>query len=147
MEGRYKVGEIMADNVIVSTPSESIYNCAQKMSHRKISSLIIIDGTSVVGIITEQDIARKVVAKDLRVKTTPVHIIMSANIISINPEKDIQDAIQIMGNNEIKHLPVIENGELLGIITSKDIVAIEPLLIEMLKFNSNSKNNSPTVDF
>jgi predicted transcriptional regulator len=135
MEGRYKVGEVMANNVIVSSPNETIYECAQKMANRRISSLIVVDGLSVIGIITEQDIARKVVAKGLKAQSTRVNMIMSNIITSIDPNKEIQDAIQIMGNNEIKHLPVIENEKLVGIITSKDIVAIEPVLMEMLKFN------------
>ena len=144
MLGRYNVKEIMAENVVVSAPNESIHDCACKMAHREISSLVIIDGTSIVGIITEQDIARKVIAKGIKTKTTFAHTMMSPNVISVLPHKDIQEAIQIMGNNEIKHLPVIENGELLGIITSKDIVAIEPLLIEMLKFKSNGRNTKST---
>jgi len=138
MQTRYKIGEVMEKNVIVSSPNESIYECAQKMAHRRVSSLIIVDGLSVIGIITEQDIARKVVAKGLKIRTTPVSIVMSKMITSIDPNREIQDAIQLMGNNEIKHLPVIENGKLVGIISSKDIVAIEPILIEMLKFNHST---------
>ena len=131
----------MTNNVIVSAPGESIYDCARKMAYREISSLVIIDGTYAIGIITEQDIARKAVAKGLKAKTTPISIIMSTNLTSVGPDKDLQDAIQIMGSNNIKHLPVIENGSLLGIITSKDIVAIEPVLIEMLKITSSNKNH------
>jgi CBS domain-containing protein len=146
MEGGYTVGEVMTRNIIVSTPSESIYDCARKMAYRKISSLIIIDGMSVVGIITEQDIARKIVAKGLNPKTTPVNIAMSMNVTSIHPNKDLEEAIQLMANDEIKHLPVIENGNLLGIITSKDILAIEPVLIEILKLNNSREDkNNPNL--
>jgi len=146
MEGKYRVGEVMTNNVIVATPSESIYNCAQKMAYRKISSLIIVNGTSVVGIISEQDIARKVVAKGLSAKKTKVNLIMTTPVTSIDPQKDIQEAIQLMASNDIKHLPVIENATLLGIITSKDIVAINPLLIEILNLKNSDKTHRSYYD-
>ena len=67
---------------------------------------------------------------------TPVSEIMSVSITTIEPERDIRDAIQLMGANEIKHLPVLVEGKLAGIITFKDIIKIEPALIELLSFKS-----------
>ena len=133
----------MSQNIVVGIPSESVYICARKMAFKKVSSVIIINEDSVVGILTEQDVARKVVAEGLVPKTTPVSTVMSSDITSINPYEDIESAIELMGKKGIKHLPVIEKGKLIGIITAKDIIAIEPVLLEMLKFNntSNSINN------
>jgi len=141
MVGDYKVGEIMEENVIASYPEESILNCARKMAYKKVGSLVIMEDTKVVGVITEQDIARKVVAKEISPKSTPVKEVMSKEVHFISPEKDIQEAIELMGKNEIKHLPVIDYGNIVGIITAKDIIAIEPVLIDVLKFKSSSRKN------
>jgi len=89
MEGRYKVGEVMVQNVVVSAPNESIYDCARKMANRKIGALVIVDEESVVGIITEQDIARKVVAKGLIPRATPVSTVMSNTVHSVDPRIDM----------------------------------------------------------
>jgi len=135
----------MIKNIVVASPGESIFDCARKMAYKGVSSLLIVNGTSVVGIITEQDVARKVVAKDLVPRATPVSVVMSQDIYSVNSSEDLQRAIEVMGKNEIKHLPVMDNGELVGIIGAKDIVAIEPLLMDLLRLGNS--NNETTEEY
>ena len=142
MQGKYKVHEVMERNIIVSSKQNSILYCSKVMAKNKIGCVVIVEEHRVVGIITEQDILRKVVACELDPKHTCVEKVMSRNIVFVESLIELQSAIQLMGNNQIKHLPVIDNGELVGLVTSKDIVAIEPLLIEYLKFNNSVDRNN-----
>jgi len=142
MQGRYKVHEVMERNIIVATPQDSILYCSKVMAKNKIGCIVIVEERKVVGILTEQDILRKVVARELDSKRTLAREVMSQNVIFVESLIELQSAIQLMGTNQIKHLPVIDNGELVGLITSKDIVAIEPLLIEYLQFNNSTDRNN-----
>ena len=141
MDG-YLIGEIMEPNVLTAQPHHTIFEVAKLMADRKVGCLIILEKGSVIGIITEQDISRKVVSSGLNPRTTLAREIMSSRISSIHPKKRIHEAIDLMGTNEIKHLPVIENEKLVGIITSKDIVVLEPLLMEKLTMNGKSRRES-----
>jgi signal-transduction protein with cAMP-binding, CBS, and nucleotidyltransferase domain len=132
----YKVGEFMSREVMTLPSDALIMDCAVKMSEERIGCLVIKKDGKIEGIVTEQDLARKVMAKGVNPGEIKVEEIMNKKIISIEPEKDLYDAVLLMGNNEIKHLPVISKGKLMGIITSKDIIQIEPSLIELLKFNN-----------
>jgi len=142
MQGRYKVHEVMERNIIVATPQDSILYCAKVMAKNKIGCIVIVEERKVVGILTEQDISRKVIAQELDPRHTLAQDVMSQNVVFVESLVELQSAIQLMGTNQIKHLPVIDNGELVGLITSKDIVAIEPLLIEYLQFNNSVDRNN-----
>ena len=151
METGYSVSEVMVRDVITISPEASLLECAKKMADKKIGCLVVTASTEVIGIITEQDLARKVLAREINAKTTKVKEIMSSNIKTISPENDLYSAVQVMGNNEIKHLPVVIGRKLAGIITAKDIIQIQPGLIELLRFNtstnrSESNDNDDDID-
>ncbi len=135
MGSGYAVGEIMVRDVATIAPTVSLVACARAMREQKVGCLVVTEGEQVVGILTEQDIARKVVAEGLDPEQNTVAEIMSRTVETISPDKDLQDAVLLMGNNEIKHLPVIHEGKLMGILTAKDIIFVEPTLIEKLTFN------------
>ena len=137
MDSGYKIGDIMTREVHTTFQGEIISLCARKMRDEMVGSLVVIEGNKVVGILTEQDLARKVVAEAKDAHATLVKEIMSKKVVYINPDEDINKAVELMGQNSIKHLPVISNGKLEGIITFKDIIAIEPALIEILSFKNN----------
>tara|TARA_Y100000310_G_C20680845_1_gene815847 strand:+ start:1487 stop:1915 length:429 start_codon:yes stop_codon:yes gene_type:complete len=141
MQTDCQVQEVMIREVFSTHPDVSVIDCAKKMSEKKIGCLVVKENEDVIGIITEQDLSRKVLAKDIDHKTAKVKDVMSKSIQSIEPEKDIHEAILLMGNNYIKHLPVIKNEKLKGIITFKDIIQIEPALIEHVKFKSEQEPN------
>ena len=146
MAVRYKVGELMVTNIVASTPNESVYDCARKMAHKNVGSLVVVDELALAGIITEQDITRKVVAKGLNPRTTPVSTVMSSNVESIESNKDIQEAIELMGKKMIKHLPVVDQGKIVGIIAAKDIVAMQPFLIEMVQLNGLNQQPKTNIE-
>lgn len=140
MEAGYKIGEIMVRDVRTTFQGDIVTLAARKMAEEKIGCLIITDNDKVVGILTEQDIARKVVAEGRQAEATLVKEVMSREVIHITPEEDLHKAVELMGQNGIKHLPVISKGKLQGILTFKDIIALEPALIDAMSFKNNSRN-------
>ena len=116
------------------------------MSKYKIGSLILVDKDEIeelpegpvvekrdiVGVITESDIIRKVVATGLDPSQTNVEDAMSKNVITIDGGKGVDEACHLMVDHKIKRLPVIDDGKLVGIITTTDIISVEPKLMEEL---------------
>ncbi|MBS3143982.1 CBS domain-containing protein [Candidatus Woesearchaeota archaeon] len=132
-----RVREIMRNKVASTADSMSIMECAQKMAKEEVGSLVIEQNGKVLGIITEQDLARKALAKGLDPKTTKVSQLMTKKVHTIGPDQDIYEAVVKMGKEKIKHLPVVEQETLKGIISYKDIIKMQPGLIELLSFKSS----------
>lgn len=141
MEMECKVGEIMEKNIVFANSIDNLVSCAKQMAEKNIGCLIIKEDEKVVGIITEKDLARRALAEELDAKNTTADKIMSKKIISITPDKDIKEAMELMGKNEIKHLPVFLENQIAGIISSKDLIQIQPGLIELLFFKSDEEKN------
>ncbi|MBU2522790.1 MAG: CBS domain-containing protein [Nanoarchaeota archaeon] len=117
-----KVREVMKHVKTISLGS-SVKDAARKMNDHNIGSLIVLDGKKLVGIITERDILGKITALDKTPSKIPVSNIMTSKVIVTRPDDFIDDAVYLMIKNKIKKLPVIEDGEVVGMITSTDIVA------------------------
>jgi signal-transduction protein with cAMP-binding, CBS, and nucleotidyltransferase domain len=132
-----RVREVMRTKVSSIESTASAVACARKMAQREVGSLVILKNKKVVGIITEQDLARKVLAKGLPPSTTQVGHIMAQRVHTIGPDKDIYEAVLKMSKQHIKHLPVVEGENLVGIISYKDIIKLQPGLIELFSFKSS----------
>ena len=100
----------------------SVKDAAELMSRLRMGSLIVKEGKKVVGIITERDIMSKVVSKDKQPGSVKVKDIMSSRLVTTEPEALIDDAVYLMLKHKIKKLPVIKDKELVGILTSTDLV-------------------------
>lgn len=137
MNTGYKIYEVMERKVHTADSEVTVSEVAKIMSENKVGSVIITTNDAPTRILTEQDIARRVVAIGKDPKIEKVGDIAREELISVESTRDIYEAILLMGNSDIKHLPVIDEGKLLGIITSKDIIRLEPHLIEMLSFKSS----------
>ncbi|MEM5778486.1 MAG: CBS domain-containing protein [Candidatus Aenigmatarchaeota archaeon] len=125
------VKEIMNRNVKTIRPEDSVRYAAQIMNENRIGSLVVISGTGeVVGILTERDILTNVVATGKSADEVKVSEVMTKNIITITPDKTLEEAGDIMTKYKIKKLPVVESGRLVGIVTASDLVAYEKNLIE-----------------
>ena len=129
MKFKALVKEIMKKNVITIDINASIESAAKIMKSHKIGSLIVIEAEKVKGIVTAEDIVYKHIA-DRHGKI--VNDIMSKTLVTVSPEKSIEDASRIMVENKIKKLPVMEGEKLVGIITASDVVRVEPVLYELL---------------
>lgn len=127
------VKEAMNRNVKTIRPGDTVKNAAQLMNENRIGSLVVVSGTGeIVGIMTERDILADVVAAGKNAEDVKIEEIMTKNIITISPEKSLEDAADLMTENKIKKLPVVEGGKLVGIITATDLISYENKLIEKI---------------
>jgi len=103
----------------------SVLAAAKEMNARRVGSLVVIEGDSVVGIFTERDVLSRVVAARRDPETTSVGQVMTAPVAVCHPETTLEECRGVMTNRRIRHLPVVADGRLVGIITSGDILAQE----------------------
>ncbi|MCY1447727.1 CBS domain protein [compost metagenome] len=109
----------------------------QLMAEKNIGALIVTEGDQVVGILSERDYARKMVLEGRSSVGTPVSAVMSAPVISVTPEQTSRDCLRLMGRGHLRHLPVIDNGRLLGMLSVgnlvKEALAEQDELIQQLE--------------
>jgi len=117
------VNEIMSKNVLTVDKSVSLQEAAQNMNELNIGCVIVTDGTKPLGIVTERDFVTKVAAEG-RPLFTEISEIMSSPLITIGPEETIWEASEMMKEKLIHKLPVKENEQIIGIVTTTDIVRI-----------------------
>jgi len=143
-----KVKDIMKTNVLTVQPEINVIEASKLMSEKHVGSLIVVKNNGkIMGILTERDILSDVVAKGESLKNIMIKNIMSKNVITIEPEKTIEEASEIMIRRKIKKLPVVENGKIAGIITASDIVKFEPKLIEEIEEIMDNETSSKIRTF
>ncbi len=125
------VKDIMTRNVRTMDSSSTILDAAKAMAKWKIGSLIITDGQSAVGIITEGDISRSV-SREVGADTT-LRDIVKKKLVTVSPDERVEVAAKAMADAGVKKLPVIEDGKLVGIVTQTDIVNSSFDLVTSLK--------------
>lgn len=113
--------DIMVRKVITIDPDKTARDAARLMADNNISSVIVMKGDEIVGIVTERDLVRKVCANDIPSSKVNIVSVMSAPVITAESDLPIEAAVQRMFNNRIRRLPVVENGKLVGIVTISDI--------------------------
>jgi CBS domain-containing protein len=92
------------------------------MADKNVGALMVIEGDTVAGLISERDYARKIILKGKFSKDVPVREIMTVDIIRIGPDNDVEYCMELMTDKRVRHLPVFENDRLIGIISIGDIV-------------------------
>src|SRR5947207_7490225 len=105
--------------------SASVVEAARLMREEHIGSLPITDDEKLVGMITDRDITTRVVAEAADPKTTSVGDVYSRDLISIEPDNDLEQALQLMARHQVRRLPVVEDGRLVGIVAQADIALSE----------------------
>ena len=101
--------------------SVSVVEAARLMREQDIGSLPITDDEKLVGMITDRDITTRVVAEAADPKMTSVGDVYSRDLISVEPDKDLEEAVQLMARHQVRRLPVVENDRLVGIVAQADI--------------------------
>ncbi|MBN2111647.1 CBS domain-containing protein [Candidatus Woesearchaeota archaeon] len=149
MKTGYKVCDAMTEKPVTISPDATIQECAKIMSERHVGALVIKNKSQLVGIITEQDIVRKSVIHAHHPAKTKAFEVMEKNMHTIEPEKDIFDALLQMKEWNIRHLPVVAENEMVGLLTLKDVLKIEPQLFDLLveKFELREEENKPVNNF
>ena len=114
-----------------------MFDALKLMADKNIGALLVMEGEEVAGIITERDYARKIVLMSRSSKQTPVREIMTSAVMYVRPDQTSEECMVLMTENRLRHLPVIDKGRLLGIISIgdlvKDIIAEQKFTIEQLE--------------
>lgn len=103
-------------------PAASVYDALQLMSDKRIGALLVMEGEQVIGIVTERDYARKIALMSRASKETRVSEIMTAQVMYVPPDQSSEECMALMTENRIRHLPVMDEGKLLGLISIGDLV-------------------------
>ncbi len=119
------VRDVMTENPRSIGTSASVVEAARLMREEDIGSLPITDDETLVGVITDRDITTRVVAEGADPGATSVGDVYSRDLISVEPGKDIEEAVQLMARHQVRRLPVVENGTLVGIVAQADIALRE----------------------
>ena len=119
------------------SPQASVYQALELMAEKDVGALIVLDGENIVGILSERDYARKVILHGESSKKLTVGKIMSRKVMVVSPERTVEETMALMTDSHIRHLPVVENDKLVGVISIGDVVkemiAEKEFMIEQLE--------------
>ncbi len=104
------------------SPTASVYEAIEMMAEKQVGALPVMENGQLVGIISERDYARKVILKGRSSKDTPVADIMTRDLVTISPQHTVGECMRIVTDKRFRHLPVLEGGKLVGIVSIGDLV-------------------------
>ncbi|MEL1253329.1 CBS domain-containing protein [Flavobacterium sp. DGU38] len=125
-------------NVYSVNSTRTVYEALKVMGEKNIGAILIIDGSELKGILSERDYARKIVLKDKSSKETLVDEIMESTVFTVKLSDNLEDCMELMSTKRIRHLPVLEEGIVVGIISISDVVKA---IIELQKDTINHLNS------
>jgi CBS domain-containing protein len=103
-------------------PDATVFDAIKMMSEKEIGALVVAEHGTVVGVLSERDYARKVLLKGRSSKNTPVRDIMTTDVIFAEPDQNVDHCMNVMTDERIRHLPVMEEGRLIGVVSIGDLV-------------------------
>jgi CBS domain-containing protein len=109
-------------NVWTISPQATVFEAIQLLARKNVGALPVVEGDKVIGIFSERDYTRKVALEGKSSHTTKVREILTTDVASISPHETVEDAMRIMTEKHIRHLPVLENGHMVGLISIGDMV-------------------------
>lgn len=119
------VGDILQTkgSEVWTIPAETVvFDALKVMADKNVGALVVLDGTEVAGILSERDYARKVILHGKSSRELKAHEIMSATVYFVSPEQNIEDCMALFTNKRVRHLPVLQSNQLIGIISIGDVV-------------------------
>jgi len=117
-----QVLEAKGNAVLTISPDRSVYDAVKTMADKGVGALIVLEEGKVVGLISERDYARKIILKGLSSPKTSVRDIMATRVVYARPELTIEEGLALITEKRCRHLPVMENEQLLGILSIGDLV-------------------------
>jgi CBS domain-containing protein len=118
-------------------PDATVFDAVKMMSEKGVGGLLVMEGEKMVGIVTERDYARKVILEGKSSKKTQVRDIMTSRVLWVAPERTVQECMALMTRDRVRHLPVLEEGRVVGMISIGDlvkaIIAEQQVIIDQLQ--------------
>jgi CBS domain-containing protein len=111
-----------AGSIYAIEPDDPVLEAIQQMAEHSVGALLVMKGKELVGIVSERDYARKVILRGRSSSETPVWQIMSSPVLTVRPDQSVQDCMQLMTDRRVRHLPVVERGEVVGVLSIGDLV-------------------------
>lgn len=127
------VSEITNWSPATTSPDATIAEAAAVMRARDVGGLVVVVGGAPVGIVTERDVVRKVVADRRAPESTQVRDVMSTRLVTTRPNADVADVARTMAKRRIRRLPVIGGDGRIGVVTDRDLLALSPALFDMAR--------------
>ncbi len=150
IEREVSVAEVMNKAVIVMDINSDIPAIAREMVSRDAGSVIITENDKAMGIITERDLVKGIVTEDKRPSEVKASEILSSPLITVEPEISIVEASEILLKANIKRLPVLENGVILGVVSNTDILMVTPglntILKDLIDMNREALFSTPSIE-
>jgi CBS domain-containing protein len=109
-------------NVWSVSPDSCVYEAIEIMADKHVGALLVVSDNTLIGVVSERDYARKVILQGKSSRETPVKEVMSSPAIFVTPEQTVEDSMRIMTEKHIRHLPVVENGKIVGVVSIGDLV-------------------------
>lgn len=111
-----------SSEVFSIAPTETVYRAVEMMAGRRVGALLVMTGDKLLGIISERDYARKVILLDRSSRQSKVQDIMTAPVTTVSPDSTVDECMRIMTEKRIRHLPVVQDGKVVGMVTIGDLV-------------------------
>jgi CBS domain-containing protein len=111
----------MTPGVRAVAPTDSVTEAAQAMKEQDVGSLPVVEGARLVGIVTDRDIVVRAVAEGVDPRTATVGEVTSGDLVTVEPDEDLDDALKLMAQHRIRRLPVVEDGRLVGVVAQADV--------------------------
>ena len=123
--------------VFTITPTASVFDAVRLMADKDIGALLVMEGEQVAGIVSERDYARKIALMSRSSRDTLVREIMTSAVMYVRPDQTSEECMALMTENRLRHLPVMDGGRLLGLVSIgdlvKDIISTQKFIIEQLE--------------
>ena len=103
-------------------PDDNVFSALELLAQGEVGALVVMDGALLVGVLSERDYTRKIALQGRSSKDTPVREIMTCNVITVTPSTGTRACMNLMSEKKIRHLPVVEKGTVLGMISIRDIM-------------------------
>ena len=116
-----QIRDVMTENVKSAEPSTSVREAARLMAGEDIGPVPVVEGERLVGIVTDRDLVVRVIAEGKDPDSTTVGEIVSADVVTVSPDQDLDEALKLLARHQVRRIPVVENDRLVGIVAQADV--------------------------
>jgi CBS domain-containing protein len=118
------IKEVMTSNVRACEPRSSVYDAAKLMAKEDVGPIPVVEDGRLVGLVTDRDIVLRVIAEGRDPKSTTVGEIASRDLVTVSPDEDLDDALKLLAERQVRRLPVVDGDRLVGIVAQADIARL-----------------------